>query len=101
MSVILQQRCIILSANDTNLPRDANSIAYCAKWGSKKHKVPILGQNVLGITLKVGDVVLPLDLCLVSKQRRGNRISGKSSLFHQQMIHSERPRIYWALVLLR
>ena len=66
------RRCITLSVDDTNLPRQTSALAYCSKWWSKKHNTSILCQNVLGITLKVGDIVIPLDLRLVSKQGRGN-----------------------------
>ena len=66
------RRCITVSVDDTNLPREGETLAYCSKWWSKKHNTSILCQNVLGITLKVGDSVLPLDLRLVSKQGRGN-----------------------------
>ena len=38
----------------------------------KAHNTAIFCQNVLGITLKCGDHVLPLDMRLVSKQGRGN-----------------------------
>ena len=66
------RRCITISVDDTNLPRDGGSLAYTSKWWSKKHNTSIRCQNVLGITLKIGDRVLPLDMRLVSKQGRGN-----------------------------
>ena len=66
------RRCITVSVDDTNLPREAETLAYCSTYYSKKHNAPIWCQNVLGITLKCGDRVLPLDMRLVSKQGRGN-----------------------------
>ena len=66
------RRCITLSVDDTNLPRETDTLAYCSKWWSKKHNTSVLAQNVLGLTLKSGDIVIPLDLRLVSKQGRGN-----------------------------
>ena len=66
------RRRITLSVDDTNLPRDANRIAYCSKWWSKKHNTSIKCQNVLGITVKIGERVIPLDMRIVSKQGRGN-----------------------------
>ena len=63
---------ITLSVDDTNLPRDAETLAYCSNYYSTKHNTPIWCQNILGITLKVGDRVIPLDVRLVSKQGRGN-----------------------------
>ena len=66
------RRCITVSVDDTNLPRQTSALAYCSKWWSKQHNASVLAQNVLGITLKVGDRVVPLDMRLVSKQGRGN-----------------------------
>ena len=66
------RRCMTLSVDDTNLPREGETLAYCSNYYSKKHNTPIWCQNVLGITLKVGDIVIPLDARLVSKHGRGN-----------------------------
>jgi hypothetical protein len=66
------RRCITVSVDDSNLPRDAETIAYCSKYYSKEHNAPIWCQNILGITVKIGGIVLPLDMRLVSKQGRGN-----------------------------
>ena len=66
------RRCITVSVDDTNLPRDGETLAYTSNYWSTTQKSSIWCQNVLGITLKVGDRVLPLDLRLVSKQGRGN-----------------------------
>lgn len=66
------RRRITVSVDDTNLPRDAETLSYCSNYYSRKHNTPIWCQNVLGITLKVGDSVVPLDMRLVSKQGRGN-----------------------------
>ena len=66
------RRRITISVDDTNLPREAETLAYCSHYYSKKHKAPIYCQNVLGITLKCGDRVIPLDMRLSSKQGRGN-----------------------------
>ena len=66
------RRRMTVSVDDTNLPRQGETLSYCSKWWSKKHKTSIWCQNVLGITLKVGDIVIPLDTRLVSKQGRGN-----------------------------
>ena len=66
------RRCITISVDDTNVPRDGDTLAYTSHYYSKKHKSFIWCQNVLGITVKVGNIVLPLDMRLVSKQGRGN-----------------------------
>ena len=66
------RRCITVSVDDTNLPRDGETLSYCSNYWSKEHNAPIRCQNVLGITLKIGSSVLPLDMRLVSKQGRSN-----------------------------
>ena len=66
------RRCITASVDDTHLPRDGETLSYCSNYYSTKHKTSIWCQNILGITLKVGGIVLPLDMRLVSKQGRGN-----------------------------
>ena len=66
------RRRITISVDDTNLPRDGETLSYCSNYYSKKHNTSIWCQNVLGITLKIGSIVLPLDMRLVSKQGRGN-----------------------------
>ena len=66
------RRRITLSVDDSNLPREGETLAYASTYYSKKHKTPIWCQNVLGITLTVGERVIPLDVRLVSKQGRGN-----------------------------
>lgn len=66
------RRCITISVDDTNLPRDGETLSYCSNYYSTKHKTSIWCQNVLGLTLKIGERVLPLDMRLVSKQGRGN-----------------------------
>jgi len=66
------RRCITISVDDSNLPRDAEKMPYCSHSYSKAHNTAIFCQNILGITLKCGAHVLPLDMRLASKQGRGN-----------------------------
>ena len=66
------RRCITISVDDTNDPCYAKTLAYCYKWWSKQQKHAIKGRNILAITLKIGDVILPLNIRIVSKQGRGN-----------------------------
>ena len=66
------RRCITISVDDTNDPRYAKTLSYCYKWWSKQHNTAIRGRNILAITLKIGDVILPLNIRIVSKQGRGN-----------------------------
>ena len=66
------RRRITLSVDDSNVDRYGKTIAYCSNWWSKKHNNTIWGQNILGITIKIGDIVIPLNTRLVPKQGRGN-----------------------------
>ena len=66
------RRCITISVDDTNDSRYAKTLSYCYKWWSKQQNTAIRGRNILAITLKIGDVILPLNIRIVSKQGRGN-----------------------------
>ena len=66
------RRCITISVDDTNDPRYAKTLSYCYKWWSKGKNCAIKCRNILAITLKIGDVILPLNIRIVSKQGRGN-----------------------------
>ena len=66
------RRRITISVDDSNVDRYGRTISYCSNWWSKKHNKTIWGQNILGITIKIGDIVIPLNTRLVSKRGRGN-----------------------------
>ena len=66
------RRCITISVDDTNDPRYAKTLSYCYNWWSKDKQRAINCRNILAITLKIGDVILPLNIRIVSKQGRGN-----------------------------
>lgn len=63
---------ITLSVDDTNDPRYGKSLSLCFNWWSKKQNNAIKCRNVLGITIKIGKIVIPLNLRIVSKQGRSN-----------------------------
>ena len=73
------RRCITLSVDDTNDPRYGKLLSYCYNWWSKKHNTAIRCRNVLGITIKIGQIIIPLNIRIVSKQGRGN--TNKPGLF--------------------
>ena len=66
------RRCITLSIDDTNDKRHGKLLSYFYKWWSKKENRTVRCRNILGITIKIGNVIIPLNLRLVSKQGRGN-----------------------------
>ena len=63
---------ITLSVDDTQDTRVGTQLSLCFKWWSKKQNNAIKCRNILGITIKIGDIVIPLNLRIVSKQGRGN-----------------------------
>lgn len=66
------RQCITVSVDDTNDPRYGETLSYCYNWWSTQQKNAIKGRNILAITIKIGDVILPLNIRIVSKQGRGN-----------------------------
>lgn len=74
-SASTQSRRVTMSVDDTNDPRYGKLLSYCYKWWSKKHNNAIRGRNVLGITIKIGLMIIPLNIRIVSKQGRGNIVS--------------------------
>ena len=66
------RRCITISVDDTHEPRYAQTLSYCYNWWSTQRKHAIKGRNILAITIKIGDVILPLNIRIVAKQGRGN-----------------------------
>ena len=68
----LSRLCIVISVDDTFVFRYGTDIAYTSDWWSSQAKQPMKGQNILGITLKIGDRIIPLNMRLISKQGRGN-----------------------------
>ena len=77
------RRCPTISVDDSNVDRFGKTISDCSNWWSKKHNKTIWGQNILGITIKIGDVVIPLNTRLVSKRGRGR--TKKPDLFVAMM----------------
>ena len=64
--------CVTLSVDDTHNARGTEKVSYCYNWWSSKAKQPKKGQNILGITIKIGKMNIPLNMRYVSKQGRGN-----------------------------
>ena len=66
------RKCITISVDDTHKAQDTEKVSYCYNWWSTKANQPVKGQNILGITIKIGKINIPLNMCYVSKQGRGN-----------------------------
>ena len=52
--------------------RDGQVIAYCYHWYSGRFHKVLAGQNILAITIRIGEVVIPLVVRRVAKQGRAN-----------------------------
>ena len=63
---------ITISVDDTVLARYGKRLPYGSRWWSKKQNAAIRSQNVLAITIKIGDRIFPLNILLIGKQGRGN-----------------------------
>ena len=73
------RRCPTISVDDTHKAQTTEKMSYCYNWRSSKANHPVKGQNILGITIKIGKLNIPLNMRYVSKQGRGN--TDKPSLF--------------------
>ena len=68
----LSRLCILISVDDTFVFRYGEDLAYIADWWSSQANQPMKGQNILRITIKIGERIIPLNMRLISKQGRGN-----------------------------
>jgi len=62
---------LILAVDDTVIARIATKLGYVWKWWSGQLKRVTDGQNVIALILVIGDIILPLDVRIVSKQGQG------------------------------
>jgi len=77
------RRRITLSVDDTVQQRNGKVISYCYNWYSGRFHKTLKGQNILAVTIKIGDIVLPLNVRLVAKQGRAN--TSKPTILQQMM----------------
>lgn len=62
---------LILAVDDTVIARISTKLGYVWKWWSGQLKRVAEGQNVIALILVIGDIILPLDIRIVSKQGQG------------------------------
>ena len=62
--------CCVLAVDDTVLQRLSQQMGLVFKWYTGRHKKIVWGQNIIGLVLVIGEVVIPLDVRIVSKQGR-------------------------------
>ncbi len=80
----LSRMRITLCVDDTVVDRNGKLISLTYSWYSGRHKHVVKGQNIITITIKMGDRIIPLCIRPVSKQGRGN--TSKPEIF-REMIH--------------
>lgn len=80
---------LILAVDDTVIARIATELGYVWRWWSGQLKRVAKGQNVIALILVVGDIILPLDIRIVSKQGRGLRTKPE---IYEEMLAAARAR---------
>lgn len=81
----LSRTRITLSVDDTVIDRMGELMSLTYNWFSGRHHDTVQGQNIIAITIKIGERVIPLCIRPVGKQGRGN--TSKPEIF-REMIHS-------------
>ena len=81
----LSRMRITLSVDDTVIDRMGNLMSLTYSWFSGRHHDIVKGQNIIAITIKIGERVIPLCIRPVGKQGRGN--TSKPEIF-RDMLHS-------------
>ena len=80
----LSRMRITLCVDDTVIDRMGNLMSLTYSWFSGRHHGVVQGQNIIAITIKIGERVIPLCIRPVGKQGRGN--TSKPEIF-REMIH--------------
>ncbi len=81
----LSRMRITLCVDDTVIDRMGNLMSLTYSWFSGRHHGIVKGQNIIAITIKIGERVIPLCIRPVGKQGRGN--TSKPEIF-RDMLHS-------------
>lgn len=80
---------LILAVDDTVIERISTELGYVWKWWSGRLKKVTKGQNVIALILVIDDVILPLDVRIVSKQ--GKHTPSKPDIY-QEMLESAKEK---------
>jgi len=75
--------CCVLAVDDTVLQRLSQQMGLVWQWYTGRHKKVVWGQNIIGLVLVIGQIVLPLDVRVVSKQ--GRDTPTKPALYAQML----------------
>jgi hypothetical protein len=69
---------LVLCVDDSVIARIATELGYVWKWWSGQLKRVTRGQNVIALVLVIDDIILPLDVRIVSKQGKGLKTSQRN-----------------------
>jgi len=83
-SATLSRMRITLCVDDSVVDRAGKLISLTYNWFSGKHKKTINGQNIIAITIKIGRLIIPLNIRPVGKQGRGN--TSKPDIFRDMLL---------------
>lgn len=78
---------LILAVDDTVVARIATELGYVWRWWSGQLKRVAHGQNVIALILVVGDIILPLDVRIVSKQGKG--LKSKPEIYREMLVAAQ------------
>jgi len=81
----VSRKRITISVDDTVIDRLGRLMSLTYNWFSGKYHQVVKGQNIIAITIKIGQRIIPLCIRPVGKQGRGN--TSKPEIF-REMIHS-------------
>ena len=79
----LSRMRITLCVDDTVIDRMGNLMSLTYSWFSGRHHDVVKGQNIIAITIKIGERVIPLCIRPVGKQGRGN--TSKPEIFRDML----------------
>jgi len=79
----LSRMRITLCVDDTVIDRMGKLISLTYSWFSGNHHHVVQGQNIIAITIKIGERVIPLCIRPVGKQGRGN--TSKPDIFRDML----------------
>ncbi|MCP4489105.1 MAG: hypothetical protein GY820_17600 [Gammaproteobacteria bacterium] len=78
---------LILAVDDSVIVRIATELGYVWRWWSGQLKRVAKGQNVIALILVIGDVIIPLDIRIVSKQGKG--LKTKPEIYEEMLKAAE------------
>jgi hypothetical protein len=79
----LSRMRITLCVDDTVIDRMGRLMSLTYSWFSGRHHDIVKGQNIIAITMKIGERVIPLCIRPVGKQGRGN--TSKPEIFRDML----------------